>query len=86
MSSVMARFGSGGRLLIPADIRREMGVKDGDAVNLQLQDGVLQVITFQAGVRRAQAVLAPYMPKDRSLADELIKERRSEARRERTGS
>ncbi len=35
------------------------------------------------GIRRAQEVVGRYIPRDRSLVDELISERRAEALRER---
>jgi AbrB family looped-hinge helix DNA binding protein len=82
MTQYMTHIGHGGRLVIPAEIRRKMGVKTGDAVGLRLAHGILEVITFEAGVKRAQQIAAPYLAGKKSLADELIAERRAEARGE----
>jgi AbrB family looped-hinge helix DNA binding protein len=69
----------GGRIVIPAAMRRALGVKPGDTVLLEMDDGELRVITRLQGIRRAQARLAPYVQGKPSMADELIAERRAEA-------
>ena len=81
MLQIKTHIGKGGRLVIPAGVRRAAGLREGDEVSVRVQDGVIEVVTFHAGVRKAQALLAKYMPKNRSLADELIAERRKEALR-----
>ena len=37
------------------------------------------VVTIQKAIQRAQAIVRRYVPKDRSLVDELIRERRQVA-------
>ncbi|HZU77866.1 MAG TPA: AbrB/MazE/SpoVT family DNA-binding domain-containing protein [Dehalococcoidia bacterium] len=76
------RVSEGGRIVIPAEFRRALGVEVGDTVLVELADGELRVFTPEHAIRRAQEILAKYMPQDRSLADELIAERRAEAERE----
>lgn len=75
-------IGEGGRLVIPAAYRQALGLKDGDEVLLQLAQGELRLLTPKEAVRRAQILVRRYVPAGRSLAGELIKERRQEARRE----
>jgi AbrB family looped-hinge helix DNA binding protein len=83
MNSVKARVDSQGRLVIPAAIRKSMGIREGgDEVSLRFEDGELRVWTIDAGIRRAQAIVAKYVEPGRSLADELIAERRREAANE----
>ncbi len=71
-----------GRVVIPAEYRRALGLREGDAVMVQLDDGELRVLTRAQAIRRAQELLAPYLAGTGSLADELIAERRAEAARE----
>jgi len=59
-----------------------MGLKPGDAVSMTLEDGVLRIEPRIARIRSVQESLAKLIPKDRSLSDELVAERREEARRE----
>ena len=82
MSSHRARIGEGGRLVIPARLRTELGLRVGDDVILEVQNGELHVRSLKDAIARAQALVHRYVPEDRSLADELIAERRREAERE----
>jgi len=71
----------GGRLVIPAVYRKALGLKPGDEVLLTLEDGEIRVVSTRQAVARAQALVRKYVPKDRSLSEELIRERREEAAR-----
>ena len=73
---------SGGRLQVPADIRRELGLKDGDAVRMEVVDGVLCVRPFKAVLEEVRALLRAEITPGVSLVDELIADRRAEAERE----
>ncbi len=71
-----------GRIVIPAEYRRALGLREGDPVTVQLDGGELRILTRAQAIRRAQEILAPYLAGKGSLADELIAERRAEAARE----
>lgn len=85
MRAVRTRLGEGGRLVIPADFRKALGLRAGDDVLVQLGKGELRVFAIQKAVRRAQEIVAKYVPADRSLVDELIEERRQQAAYEEMG-
>lgn len=70
---------SGGRLQIPADIRRALSLKDGDAVLMRVVDGALQVTSASDAIRRVQERLKPYRIDGAPLSDELIADRRAAA-------
>ena len=72
----------GGRVVIPAGFRRALGLEVGDDVLLRLEEGQLRLITRRQAVKEAQELVRQYIPEGRSLVDELIAERRSEATRE----
>ena len=76
------QIGAGGRLVIPADMRAIMGVSDSDILHARVVDGELRLISRQTALHRAQELVRQYVPKGVSLVDELIAERRTEARRE----
>lgn len=73
---------SGGRLQVPADIRRELGLKDGDVLLLEVKDGELRVRSYQEAIRRVREQVRRYVPEGVSLADELIADRRRAAETE----
>ena len=79
MTKVLTRLGEGGRLVIPAEYRRALGVEVGDELVLTLEESSLRVTTPREAIRRAQALVRSYIPEGRSLSDELIAERRRES-------
>jgi bifunctional DNA-binding transcriptional regulator/antitoxin component of YhaV-PrlF toxin-antitoxin module len=76
-------MGDGGRLVIPAEFRRDLGLVPGAVVVIsQTGDGDLRISTPAAGLRRARELVRRSIPPDVDLTDELIAERRREAARE----
>lgn len=82
MQDVKTKVSEGGRIVLPAEYRRALGVIIGDDVILRLEDGAVRIYTLREAIRHAQELVRKYVPADRSLADELIAERRAEAERE----
>ena len=82
MSDTTATVTEGGRIVIPAAYRKQLGLHPGDRLIVRLDQGELRLMTIQEGVRRAQAIIGRAIPAERSLADELIAQRRAEAAHE----
>lgn len=82
------KVSEGGRVVIPAEIRKALGLKDGDTVLWELVDGEVRLTTRRARLEQARKLFQRYFPKEagRSLADELIAERRGEAANEDAGT
>lgn len=76
------KMSEGGRVVVPAEIRRALGLKEGDLVLWELKDGEARLTTRRERLRRAQALVREYVPAGVSLSDELIAERRAEAERD----
>jgi len=72
----------GGRLVIPAELRRELALQPGDSVVLDVADGALRVRPLRRAVEQARGLLRQYLPGGISLSEELIRDRREEAARE----
>jgi len=80
--SATVRVSSNGRVLIPQAIRRELGIKPGDELVLEIEDGALRLSTRLARLKEVQALARTFLAGKPSLVDELIAERRAEAARE----
>ncbi len=79
MITEITKLTDGNRIVIPATIRKGLGLRVGDAVTLVLQDnGEVRLLTQTEAVRQAQALVRQHVDKDRSLVDELLAERREE--------
>ena len=72
--------------MLPAEARTILGLKDGDPVRVRLENGELAIVPLSEVVRDIQARWRRYVPADRSLVDELIADRRVEAKRESGGT
>ena len=77
-----ARVGPGGRVVIPAALRRALKVETGDEVILYLENGELRLYTHSMAIERAQALIRKHIPEGVSLVDELLAERRREVAQE----
>lgn len=75
------KMSEGGRVVVPAEIRKALGIEDGDIVLWELGDGEARLRTRREHMRRAQALVRRHVPPDVSLVDELLAERRAEAAR-----
>ena len=77
------KISEGGRVVIPAEIRRSLGLKEGDTVYFEVRDGEVVLTTRRARIARAQAMFRQFVPAGSpSPVDELIAERRAEAAKE----
>jgi AbrB family looped-hinge helix DNA binding protein len=81
MKEHVARVGRSGRLVIPADVRRALGLEPGTEVVLRVDEDGLHLQSRQQALARAQALVRRHVPRSRRLVSELLAERRREARR-----
>ena len=76
------KIDNAGRIVIPAEMRAAMLVKPGDMVTARVEHGEFRITSPDVAVRRAQNLARRLIPDGVSLVDELIADRREEARRE----
>ena len=76
------RVNENGRVVIPASFRKALGINAGDEVVLRLENDELRITTLKHRLERARRRIRQYVKPGRSLADELIAERREAAKHE----
>jgi len=81
-TETFARVNENGRVVIPAEYRKALGIKAGDKVILRMEDDGLRITTMKLRLERAQQRIRKYVEPGVSLVDELIAERREAAKRE----
>ena len=75
-------LGNRGRIVLPAELRRRLDLKEGDRLILTVEeDGSLRLVSARTLAQRLQGMFADLAP-GVDLADELLLERRAEIRRE----
>ena len=70
------------RVTIPQAYWRAVGLKENASVMISVEGDVLELRSLPASIRRAQELVRRIVPEGVSLVDELLAERREEARRE----
>jgi AbrB family looped-hinge helix DNA binding protein len=79
MSENTATLSKEGRVLIPAAIRQELGLRVGEPLSISVVDGEIRVVSRLAALRRMQQRLAHLRDPQSSAVDELLRERREAA-------
>lgn len=78
-----AKLIKGGKIVIPADLRRELGFAEGDRLVFEREGETLVIKSYRQVVREVQEAFRPFRPADgTSIVDDLIAERRLEAQRD----
>jgi AbrB family looped-hinge helix DNA binding protein len=78
------QLGNRGRLVLPAEIRKRLNLREGDQLLVTVQpDGSLRLMSPRQVVRETRGLYRARAGR-RSLADELVAERRAEVKREKS--
>ena len=85
MEGFRIRIGPKGRIVVPAELRRQLAMEEGAEVVARAEEGRLVVEPRSAALRRLRAAVRVAVSTDVSLVDELLAARRTEARSESGG-
>jgi AbrB family looped-hinge helix DNA binding protein len=81
MNAIPVKVGPKGRVVVPAQIRRELGIEEGTELMARIEGDGIVLEPRAAALRRLRELVRDAVPEGVSLVDELIAERREEARR-----
>ena len=83
VQTISVRLEKSGRILIPASVRRKLGLRAGESdLLLNIDESPVGVTTRAQALVRIQKWAAGYAVPGRVLSEELIEERRQEAAKE----
>jgi AbrB family looped-hinge helix DNA binding protein len=83
MSITTTKMTEGGRIVIPAEIRKRLGMQIGETFSLEIdKDESLRILSRKQSLRRAQQLFRKHVPEGISIVDEFIADRRKEAESE----
>lgn len=68
-----------GRLVLPANMRRQLGVERGGQIVAEIDGDVVRLTTADRSLDEARALFLSFVTDPASLADEVIADRRAEA-------
>jgi AbrB family looped-hinge helix DNA binding protein len=80
-------MGERGRLVLPVEVRERLGIRQGDPLALILEpDGTVLLKTRDVALNDLQGSFKHLAPSDHYASDDLIAERRRQARQDERGS
>ena len=68
-----------GRLVVPAQLRQQLGMPRGGKLVASIRNGALVLEPFETAMQRARDIARSYAESGDSAVDELLAERRREA-------
>lgn len=84
-SRYTVEVGARGQLVLPTAVRERLSLTAGDRFVLSLEpDGSMRLVSLREQVKKVQGLFSEVAP-GVDLAEELIRERRQETRREKRG-
>jgi AbrB family looped-hinge helix DNA binding protein len=79
--SVTVKIDSAGRVMIPAPLRKQLKLGEGSLLQIEAREGAIVLVSREEAIRRAQELFMNKCP-ERNLSEELLADRRAEAKRE----
>lgn len=79
---VKTKVTQGGRIIIPAEMRKKLGIEIGEEINLSLEGDSMRISTAKLALKRIRQSVQSAANSDISIVDELIADRRKEAENE----
>jgi AbrB family looped-hinge helix DNA binding protein len=77
-----AVLGESGRIVVPASIRNEFGLKTGDRLTFIAKDGRIEILSMNMALKELQDSIISECGSLEGILDEFLEERHEEARRE----
>jgi AbrB family transcriptional regulator, stage V sporulation protein T len=83
MMTYTVKVEKSGRILIPAEVRRQMEIKEGETtVILSVDETGIRVNTQKQALERVRAEVRKYVPAGSDIVGEFLAEKRAEVARE----
>ena len=82
MKSLAVKVSASGRLHLPSAVRKALGLMGPGHVVITVTDGSATLTTMAENLARIRALARPYAPRGSLASEDLIAERREEARQE----
>jgi bifunctional DNA-binding transcriptional regulator/antitoxin component of YhaV-PrlF toxin-antitoxin module len=71
-------IGEGGRVIIPAKIRKTANLSIGQGIIIQVENGEVKISSYHARLKNIQAIVKSYTEDKGSLVDKLLELRKEE--------
>lgn len=82
MSVMIVNIAKNGRMVLPAEARKALGLDDASQLRVEVTDNGIQITTPRQALMRARERIQNLVPAERSLSTEVIDDRREEVAQE----
>ena len=82
MTVVVVNVAENGRMVLPAEVRRAIGLDGAGQLRIEVTESGAQITTRRQALLRARERIRSIVPAARSLSEELIADRRREVEQE----
>ena len=79
METIRGKVSGAGRIVLPAELRKEFAIEDGAEVIFSRTEHGIQITTLDQAIRQAQDLVRQYVPEGTRLVDDLHEARRQDA-------
>ena len=74
----MTTIGKSGRLVIPVQFRRALGLTEGEGVMISIKNGHIEISLIDESIKKAQKKVKKYLRSDSDLVEMLFNDRKEE--------
>ena len=74
----MTTIGKSGRLVIPVQFRRALGLTEGEGVMISIKNGHIEISLIDESIKKAQKKVRKYLRSDSDLVEMLFDDRKEE--------
>ena len=82
MSVMVVNIARNGRMVLPVEARKALGLDDASQLRVEVTDNGVQITTPRQALMRARERIKNLVPAERSLSAEVIDDRREEVAQE----
>jgi len=82
MSVMVVTIAKNGRMVLPAEARKALGLDDASQLRVEVTNDGIQITTPRQALMRARERIKNLVPSERSLSTEVIDDRREEVAQE----
>jgi len=78
----MTTIGKSGRLVIPVQYRKALGLTEGEGVMISLKNGHIEISLLDKSIKNVQKKVRKYLQPDSDLVEMLLNDRKKEIENE----
>jgi AbrB family looped-hinge helix DNA binding protein len=76
--AIRTKIATGGKVSIPSIYRKQLGLKEGEEVLMEIQEGQLVISSLRTSLLKARSLISKYHSRSESLGEKLTSNQKEE--------